>query len=182
MNCQCSNHMLHCRKIDRLLVSNLSSRQHSTIIRISSYPNHSSSDHKNICVNSKKFILFRNNYSPHILSESYNNAIGIRYFHLSNGLFAPEPNKPSSKVEETVEVLKEKAKAKDSGPPVAVSQTETAVVKKSLKQKVVDEIVHYYHGFRLLFIDIKVSSFLVWRILNGKTLTRREHNLVSNKN
>lgn len=53
------------------------------------------------------------------------------------------------------------------------------VVKKSLKQKVIDEILHYYHGFRLLGIDVKISAGLVWRILQGKTLTRREHRLLT---
>lgn len=53
------------------------------------------------------------------------------------------------------------------------------VVKKSLKQKVIDEILHYYHGFRLLGIDVKISAGLVWRILQGKTLTRREYRLLT---
>lgn len=53
------------------------------------------------------------------------------------------------------------------------------VAKKSLKQKVIDEILHYYHGFRLLGIDVKISAGLVWRILQGKSLTRREHRLLT---
>lgn len=52
------------------------------------------------------------------------------------------------------------------------------VAKKSLKQRVIDEVVHYYHGFRLLFIDVKISSSLVFRVLNGNTLTRRETRLL----
>lgn len=51
-------------------------------------------------------------------------------------------------------------------------------VKKTLKQKIVAELLHYYHGFRLLFIDINISRKLLGRILNGKTLTRREHKLL----
>lgn len=47
--------------------------------------------------------------------------------------------------------------------------------KKSIQQKIWDEIVHYYHGFRLLFIDTAISSKLLWRVLNGKKLTRREN-------
>ncbi|KAH8297390.1 hypothetical protein KR044_011207 [Drosophila immigrans] len=47
--------------------------------------------------------------------------------------------------------------------------------KKPLQQRIWDEIVHYYHGFRLLFIDTAISSKLLWRVLNGKTLTRREN-------
>lgn len=58
------------------------------------------------------------------------------------------------------------------------TQLEKQIVKKSLRRRIWDELVHYYHGFRLLFIDIRVSSGLAWRVLNGKTLTRREHNLL----
>jgi LETM1 and EF-hand domain-containing protein 1 len=61
-------------------------------------------------------------------------------------------------------------------------QNETTVVpmavKKTLMQRIWTELVHYYHGFRLLFIDINVSRKLLWKVLNGTTLTRREHRLL----
>lgn len=41
-----------------------------------------------------------------------------------------------------------------------------------------DELRHYYHGFRLFFIEIKISSTLLLRILKGETLSRREHRLL----
>lgn len=47
--------------------------------------------------------------------------------------------------------------------------------KKPLRTRIWDELVHYYHGFRLLFIDVAICSKLLWRVLNGKTLTRREN-------
>ncbi|XP_053679681.1 mitochondrial proton/calcium exchanger protein [Anopheles nili] len=62
-------------------------------------------------------------------------------------------------------------------PPAAVVAT-APVVKKTLQQRIWAELVHYYHGFRLLFIDINISRKLLWRVLNGKTLTRREHRLL----
>uniref|UniRef100_A0A8C7YC62 Leucine zipper-EF-hand containing transmembrane protein 2 n=1 Tax=Oryzias sinensis TaxID=183150 RepID=A0A8C7YC62_9TELE len=55
-------------------------------------------------------------------------------------------------------------------PPVQ----EKAVVKKSLYQRIVDELKHYYNGFRLLGIDIKIAGRMVWRLLHGQLLTRRE--------
>nr|XP_020449486.1 LETM1 domain-containing protein LETM2, mitochondrial [Monopterus albus]XP_020449487.1 LETM1 domain-containing protein LETM2, mitochondrial [Monopterus albus] len=55
-------------------------------------------------------------------------------------------------------------------PPVQ----EKAVVKKSLYQKIVDELKHYYNGFRLLGIDIKIAGRMVWILLHGQVLTRRE--------
>lgn len=102
----------------------------------------------------------------------YENAFTIRYFSTSRVNFEKEPLKPSSKVEVTVQELKKK---KEDTPAEIVPKV---VAKKSLRQKVVDELVHYYHGFRLLFIDIKISAGLAWRLLNGKSLTRREHRLL----
>ncbi|XP_040052371.2 LETM1 domain-containing protein LETM2, mitochondrial [Gasterosteus aculeatus] len=83
--------------------------------------------------------------------------------------------------------------AKKSQPPSAASPTSTSaatttsttlaavppvqertVVKKALHQKIVDELKHYYNGFRLLGIDIKIAGRMVWRLLHGQLLTRRE--------
>ncbi|XP_051971893.1 LETM1 domain-containing protein LETM2, mitochondrial [Xyrauchen texanus] len=49
-----------------------------------------------------------------------------------------------------------------------------AVPGKSLGQRVLDELKHYYHGFRLLGIDTKIAARMVWRLLHGQLLTRRE--------
>lgn len=46
--------------------------------------------------------------------------------------------------------------------------------KRSLSKKIIDELKHYYHGFRLLFIDLRVSSRYVKKILAGEQLSRRE--------
>lgn len=102
----------------------------------------------------------------------HHDAFTIRYFSTSNINYEKEPLKPSSKVEVTVQELKKK---KEDVPTEVVPKV---VAKKSLTQKIVDELVHYYHGFRLLFIDIKISAGLVWRLLNGKSLSRREHRLL----
>lgn len=59
-------------------------------------------------------------------------------------------------------------------PPVQ----ERAVVKKALYQKIVDELKHYYNGFRLLGIDIKIAGRMVWRLLHGQLLSRRERRRV----
>lgn len=47
--------------------------------------------------------------------------------------------------------------------------------KRTLGKKIVDEIKHYYHGFRLLFIDLRISSRYVKKLLTGEQLSRREH-------
>lgn len=111
--------------------------------------------------------------------------------------------KSSSKVEDVVKNLKEVEKDKNeqkaasaaieaaadaSKPKPTASQQlasvapETAVtpavVKKSIPQRVWAELVHYYHGFRLLFIDINICRKYLWKILHGESLTRREHRLL----
>ncbi|XP_046386717.1 mitochondrial proton/calcium exchanger protein [Ischnura elegans] len=116
-----------------------------------------------LCQNKFKMVIDGSDRPGHI-------SLCVSWFHTSRNLSDSEPRKPSSKVEETVEVLKETLKKKSD-----VIAAEKVVAKKSIGQRVMDEIKHYYHGFRLLFIDIGVSWTLGWRILNGKSLSRREH-------
>ncbi|KAF7998300.1 hypothetical protein HCN44_009698 [Aphidius gifuensis] len=89
----------------------------------------------------------------------------------------------SSKVEDTVKSLKEDKEEKDKTTVVASNdaskKAEQAIVeKRTMWQKVKAEMVHYYHGFRLLGLDMKVSAKLIWRVLHGNELTRREHKLL----
>lgn len=99
----------------------------------------------------------------------------VRHITISSIRFDKEPLKPSSKVEVTVQELKKKEEEQKTKP----AEIAKPIVKKSIVQKVWDELVHYYHGFRLLFMDVKISSGLVWRVLNGNTLTRREYRLLT---
>ncbi|KYN01485.1 LETM1 and EF-hand domain-containing protein anon-60Da, mitochondrial [Cyphomyrmex costatus] len=88
----------------------------------------------------------------------------------------------SSKIEETVKNIKEEKelqnKAVDSVVTKNSEQQKKAVAKVTIWQKIKGEILHYYHGFRLLGLDMKVSAKLIWRILHGKELSRREHRLL----
>lgn len=103
----------------------------------------------------------------------------FRGFKTSRAGCAGEPNRPSSKVEETTEVIKEKVKeVSEKKMEVSVPLKELAVLKKPLLRRIMDEVKHYWHGFRLLFIDIRVSYALALKVLKGETLTRREYNLV----
>ncbi|XP_072476112.1 mitochondrial proton/calcium exchanger protein isoform X2 [Notamacropus eugenii] len=83
------------------------------------------------------------------------------------------PLQDDSVVEKSLKSIKDKNKKLEEGGPV-YSPTVEAPVKKSLVQKVVDELKHYYHGFRLLWIDTKIAARTLWRILHGSTLSRRE--------
>ncbi|KRT82138.1 hypothetical protein AMK59_3259 [Oryctes borbonicus] len=130
------------------------------------YLSHYVLDNSNFLSKEPRISWFENTGHGNVILLSH------RHFTLSGINFDKEPLKPSSKIEETVQELKKKKEELPAEAP-------KPVVKKSLKQRVVDELVHYYHGFRLLFIDMKISSVLLWRVLNGKTLSRREYRLLT---
>ncbi|XP_022827754.1 mitochondrial proton/calcium exchanger protein [Spodoptera litura] len=96
----------------------------------------------------------------------------IRTFTTSRYNFDKEPLKPSSKVEATVETIKKGFDEQERLPKKEEQK------KKSLKERIMNELRHYYHGFRLLFIEVRISSTLFFKILKGYTLTRREHRLL----
>ncbi|XP_060229679.1 mitochondrial proton/calcium exchanger protein-like [Meriones unguiculatus] len=77
-------------------------------------------------------------------------------------------------IEKALKSLKDKNKKLEEGGPVYSPAAEEAV-ERSLVQKVVAELKHYYHGFRLLWLDTKIAARTLRRILDGHTLTRREH-------
>lgn len=93
------------------------------------------------------------------------------------GWHSSSPLGEDSVIEKSLKSLKDKNKKLEEGGPV-YSPPAQVVVRKSLGQKVLDELRHYYHGFRLLWIDTKIAARMLWRILNGHTLTRRERRQV----
>lgn len=128
-----------------------------------------------------------NRFNDHS-STIYKYKVQCRSFHLNERLF----EHTSSKVEATVNTIKIKQKEKEEemikkegapgmiGPalPTQLADDKAIVVKKPLKVRIWEEVLHYYHGFRLLFVDINVCRKLLWRVLSGKTLTRRENKLL----
>lgn len=89
----------------------------------------------------------------------------LRYLHATSVRWVDiQPLKPSSKVEATVLTFKQETDGK-----------KPAAVKPPLSKRIVNELKHYYHGFRLLFIDVRISSDLLLRVLRGdQPLSRRE--------
>ena len=90
-----------------------------------------------------------------------------------------------SKVEETCETLKAKQQAETTKTLLEAmdeafqpKKTEPEPVKKTIVQRIVHEIKHYANGFRLLFINIRISVKELWKVLNGQELSRRERKLV----
>ncbi|XP_034627088.1 mitochondrial proton/calcium exchanger protein isoform X2 [Trachemys scripta elegans] len=98
-----------------------------------------------------------------ILGPQY---LPVRWWHSSH------PCNDDSMVEKSLKSLKDKTKKMEEGGPVYSPTVE--VVKTSLRQKIVDEVKHYYHGFRLLWIDTKIAARMLWRVLHGNVLSRRE--------
>ena len=135
--------------------------------------------------------------SSHQHRNSFPNAVPIlRLLHTS----PIGQREPESKVEETLEALKDSVKktataepsdtvaTKEKVPPkvTEVEDLRPPVIpevvpaeKKSLWVRFKAEMVHYYHGFRLLFIDVRVAVRLIWHVLNGQPLVRRERKQVS---
>jgi LETM1 and EF-hand domain-containing protein 1 len=54
----------------------------------------------------------------------------------------------------------------------------TVTKKKPLITRIKDEIIHYWHGTKLLGLEIKISTKLLYKLLKGQKLTRREHRQV----
>lgn len=133
-------------------------------------------------LNNDNLTLHHNHYQN--TRKSTLNHFQYRSIWLNSKLY----EQASSKVEVTVQTLKNKQKEEElkkevtqtsiSTDPVKSKPPSTSVIKKPLKTRIWEELVHYYHGFRLLFIDINICRKLLWRVLIGKKLTRRENRLL----
>ncbi|XP_029937956.1 mitochondrial proton/calcium exchanger protein isoform X4 [Myripristis murdjan] len=93
---------------------------------------------------------------------------GVRWIHTTRRRW------DDSKVEKSLRSLKDKNKKLEEGGPVYSPTLDAEPVRRTLRQRVLDEIKHYYHGFRLLWIDTTIAGRMLWRVLNGHPLSRRE--------
>lgn len=55
----------------------------------------------------------------------------------------------------------------------------TAAKAKKLLARAKEEVLHYYHGFKLLALETKISSKLLFRLMKGYDLSRREQRQVT---
>lgn len=97
---------------------------------------------------------------------------GVRWIHTSRRRW------DDSKVEKSLRSLKDKKKKLEEGGPVYSPTLDAEPVRRTLRQRVIDEIKHYYHGFKLLWIDTTIAGRMLWRVLNGHALSRRERRQV----
>ncbi|XP_011496159.1 PREDICTED: LETM1 and EF-hand domain-containing protein anon-60Da, mitochondrial [Ceratosolen solmsi marchali] len=130
-------------------------------------------------IESKSISRLKNCESKLFYYQFNNQNIDFRSFHIGTKWNGQEA---SSKVEETVKNIKEEKenqKLKTISTTIIFKDQEKGLEKKPTRwQKIKIELLHYYHGFRLLGLDMKVSAKLIWRILKGHELSRREHRLL----
>ncbi|KAF9983594.1 hypothetical protein BGZ65_001628 [Modicella reniformis] len=83
----------------------------------------------------------------------------------------------------SAEMAKAKA-AKEASEAASGIAGEGAIVqpKKSLWERFKNEMIHYWHGTKLLGKEIKISTKLAGRLLHGLKLTRREQRQASGTN
>ena len=55
-----------------------------------------------------------------------------------------------------------------------IERATNSAKKKPMLIRVKDELVHYWHGTKLLGLEIKISTKFLYRLLKGEKLTRRE--------
>ncbi|XP_016095646.1 LETM1 and EF-hand domain-containing protein 1, mitochondrial isoform X1 [Sinocyclocheilus grahami] len=92
----------------------------------------------------------------------------VRWVHTTGRLH------DDSKVERSLRSLKDRNKKLEEGGPVYSPTVDTEPVRRTIRQRVIDEVKHYYHGFRLLWMDTTITVRMLWRVLNGHILSRRE--------
>ncbi|XP_076002739.1 mitochondrial proton/calcium exchanger protein isoform X2 [Genypterus blacodes] len=93
---------------------------------------------------------------------------GVRWIHVTR------QRRDDSKVEKSLRSLKDKNKKLEEGGPVYSPTLDAEPVRRTIRQWVTDEIKHYYHGFKLLWIDTTITGRMLWMVLNGHALSRRE--------
>uniref|UniRef100_A0A671SPR2 Mitochondrial proton/calcium exchanger protein n=1 Tax=Sinocyclocheilus anshuiensis TaxID=1608454 RepID=A0A671SPR2_9TELE len=92
----------------------------------------------------------------------------VRWVHTTGRLH------DDSKVERSLRSLKDRNKKLEEGGPVYSPTVDAEPVRRTIRQRVIDEVKHYYHGFRLLWMDTTITVRMLWRVLNGHILSRRE--------
>jgi LETM1 and EF-hand domain-containing protein 1, mitochondrial len=101
------------------------------------------------------------------------NQKNTNFIHLSSHLC----KEPDSKVDKAFDILKEEETPTASPTAAAAAspiQSSSIVPRPTLWQRIVAECKHYYHGFKLLYFETKITIRLLREVLKGHTLTRRE--------
>uniref|UniRef100_A0A8C0DXT6 Leucine zipper and EF-hand containing transmembrane protein 2 n=1 Tax=Balaenoptera musculus TaxID=9771 RepID=A0A8C0DXT6_BALMU len=91
----------------------------------------------------------------------------IQKLHTSACWLQEVPGKPQ---------LEQTAKKPQVPSPQPTEETGAKIKeeKRSYRQIIMDELKYYHNGFYLLWTDTKVAARMVWRLLHGQVLSRRE--------
>ncbi|KIM49178.1 hypothetical protein M413DRAFT_98946 [Hebeloma cylindrosporum] len=106
---------------------------------------------------------------PSIIARSYSRYIYTSRSHiiLSRSLPAPQQLAVGPRFQSS------KATDLKAGPPSPKEPPQQPILSRAWKT-VKHEAQHYWHGTKLLVSEVRISSRLQWKILQGDTLTRRE--------
>ncbi|CAF2472491.1 unnamed protein product [Rotaria sp. Silwood2] len=134
--------------------------------------------------------LFYYIYGQRILSIDSNRLVllsltDIRTFHSSVLLYNDKfEQEKSVNLFEKDKIDKKGAKQTESTTNVPIVRPDASLItttnestiakRKSLWQRFVNELKHYYNGTKLLFIETRIAFRLLRQVLNGHTLSRRE--------
>ncbi|CAG8450501.1 5301_t:CDS:2 [Acaulospora morrowiae] len=92
---------------------------------------------------------------------------------LRNAQVSKEPVNVSEKKDP---VIKQSAAQIEKEEANVNEKASNAVAKKKpLTTRIKDELIHYWHGTKLFGLEIKISTKLLYKLLKGQKLTRREH-------
>ncbi|XP_036911301.1 LETM1 domain-containing protein LETM2, mitochondrial isoform X4 [Sturnira hondurensis] len=110
------------------------------------------------------------------LSQPGSKALSLRtrttqQLHTSTCWLQEAPGKPQ------LEQAPQRPQETSPQPPKEIG-TKTKEEKRSYGQKIMGELKYYYNGFSLLWLDTKVAVRMIWRLLHGQVLTRRERRRV----
>ena len=166
------------------------------------YTNHD----RNVYLPNNKFSISRNKALVNYRSPDFKYLpVPVRYIHVSTLNLTEGPKEDfkvlddKSKIEEYIEHKRKKLEHKEKlrvasrkfqdafifkvdrslvQPQVKSGEFVEKPVTKSLMERFIHELKHYYNGFRLLYLDLKIAARLLWSVLNGKSLSRRERKQV----
>lgn len=132
----------------------------------------------------RTIILARNHNIPRIIARNARaNGRLILLLHHTNltashislrGFQSTQPSAAPLESLNTVDVSPPK-----SGPPTPKERPKPLATR--VWKKVKHEVAHYWHGSKLLVSEVRISSRLQWKILQGDTLTRRERRQVRSR-
>lgn len=117
--------------------------------------------------------------STHSSLTLYQDFLIKRPYHTSRQLFKEESNDLKQKESSDSSSLSEKTSDKNNLENATSSSTDSSVVQKkeTLWEKVVGFLRHYYNGFKLFFLELRICLPLMYKYLKSgrSSMKRREH-------